>query len=371
MLHIILLILKIIGILLLVILGLLLLILLSVLLVPIRYRVAASHGEALRIEGKASWLLHLIHASFSHIEGVLHIRMRVFGFILYDNHKPKSTKVKKQKKTVKRKDASITKTERNTKTKISKMDKKSDKIIKDVKSDKKSDKIIKDFKSDTIKIVETHYQPDKSLKVESLKDGRQKVESLKDESLKDESNDKLLETLKKQEQDYQETEKKKSVFQRIFLKLKGLKEKITAFFQALKIKIIRLFESAVNIKQKAGLVLAFIKDEFNRDGFHITYHSLKKLLKHILPTKLRSRIVFGTGDPCTTGQALGIMSILYSFYGDKIQITPDFENKRFEGKHDAKGRIRLITILIIVIKLMLDKRFKQLKRNFLILKEAL
>ncbi|MHB8130028.1 MAG: DUF2953 domain-containing protein [Mobilitalea sp.] len=354
MLHIILLILKIIGMILLVILGLLLLILLTVLLVPIRYRVAASHGDALRIEGRASWLLHLIHASFSHIEGVLHIRMRIFGFILYDNHKPKSPKIKKQKKTVKRKAARITKTktELKTKTKAAKTDKKSEKIIKEIKSDKNSEKVIKDLKSDTIKIVETHYQPDKSLE--------------------DVSNDELLETPIKQEHEYQDTKEEKiSFLQKIILKLKGLKDRITAFFQGLKIKIIKLFESAVNIKQKASLVLAFIKDEFNRDGFHITYHSLKKLLKHILPTKLRSRIVFGTGDPCTTGQALGIMSILYSFYGDKIQITPDFENKRFEGKHDAKGRIRLITILIIVIKLMLDKRFKQLKRNFLILKEAL
>jgi hypothetical protein len=65
------------------------------------------------------------------------------------------------------------------------------------------------------------------------------------------------------------------------------------------------------------------------------------------------------------------MGILYGFYGDRVVIIPDFENKVFEGKHYARGRIRLITLLIIVIKLISDKRFKRLKSNFLILKEAL
>jgi hypothetical protein len=184
---------------------------------------------------------------------------------------------------------------------------------------------------------------------------------------------------------HNDEEKKSSIYDKVKLqikmfiekikgfqrKIKKLVEKLVTFFRGLKIKILKLYETAVNIKHKKDLITSFIKDELNREGFRITYSSLKRLFKHILPTKLKSSIIFGTGDPCSTGQALGAMSILYSFYGDKVQITPDFENKRLEGKHYARGRIRLITILIIVIKLILDKRFQQLKSNFLILKEAL
>ena len=103
----------------------------------------------------------------------------------------------------------------------------------------------------------------------------------------------------------------------------------------------------------------------------MTYGSIGKLLKHILPRKLKANIIYGTGDPCSTGQILGALSILYSMYGDRVTIIPDFENQRFEGNAMARGRIRLVTILIIVIKLILDKRFRQLRNNVRLLKEAL
>ena len=152
---------------------------------------------------------------------------------------------------------------------------------------------------------------------------------------------------------------------------KRTKERIVGFFKRTKEKILSIFHDLTDIQRKIGLISTFITDEKNRAGMKRTFKSLKKIIKHILPTKLRSKVIFGTGDPCSTGQLLGLCAILYSFYGDNMQITPDFQNARFEGQHYAKGRIRVITLLFIVIKLMLDKRFKQLKGNLLILKEAL
>ncbi len=385
MLHIILLILKVIGTILLVLLGILLLILLTVLLVPIRYRVDVEHGEAFRMEGRASWLMHFIHTKFSYLEGKPHIRIRVLGFILYDNLRPKVSKfkIKKKKNVVRRKN------ERKSKTKA-------------VSNREKDKVIIKDNKSDTISIIETHKNLDKNdgrlenevsdelpealrkysiyeaLDEEAIKEEAIKEEAIKEEAIKEEeAKAEIKAEIKARDEDNKEQEqqnsddRKKSFFQKILFKIISIKEKIRTFFGELKNKIVKLFDTIFNIKQKFGLISEFIKNELNREGFRLTYKSLKKLLRHILPTKLKSKIIFGTGDPCSTGQALGMMGILYSFYGDKIQIIPDFENTRLEGTHYAKGRIRLVTILIIVIKLMLDKRFKKLKRNFIILKEAL
>jgi hypothetical protein len=375
---------------LLILLGILLLILLTILLVPVRYRVAIEHGETFRMEGRASWLLHLIHAKFSYLEGKPHIRMRIFGFVLYDNLKLKVKKTKNKKiknKKIKRKkvkSAVKKKNKRKSKTKTS-AELKKEKIL------------INDNKSDTIRIVQTHKQIEEQERnlieksMDELPEDLRKSE-IYEEKYKQEEQHKREEEHKQEEQHKQEelrskvldvsktTErqekqntqhKKISFLMKILLKIKSWKEKVLTFFRELKSKIIKWFDTVVNIKQKFSLISNFIKDELNREGFHITYHSLKKMLKHILPTKLKSKLIFGTGDPCMTGQALGLAGMLYSFYGDKIQIIPDFENARLEGKHDARGRIRLITILIIVIKLIFDKRFKQLKRNFILLKEAL
>ena len=61
MLHIVLTILKVIGIILLVILGILLAVILLVLFVPLRYRLNVRRGNTpLTVDGRVTWLLHLL-----------------------------------------------------------------------------------------------------------------------------------------------------------------------------------------------------------------------------------------------------------------------------------------------------------------------
>jgi hypothetical protein len=329
------------------------------------------------MEGRASWLLHIINTKFTYLEGTPHIRIRIFGFVLYDNLNPKKQKIKKKKiKNIKirKQKEEIPKSEQKKviKKKIDKNMKEIESRTNDEAEHKKDEVFINNHKSDTIRIDQTHKQVEENVNILDKKDEDElrQQQKVRLEAPKIRVVDQEQQGVEDVQEEGAE-EEKSSILKKILLKMKRWKEMISTFFIQLKKKIIKWFETLVNIKQKIGLISDFIKDELNREGFHIIYSSIKKLLKHLLPTKLKSRIVFGTGDPCSTGQALGFMGILYSFYGDKIQVIPDFENKRLEGKHEAQGRIRLITILLIVIKLMLNKRFKQLKRNFLILKEAL
>jgi len=337
MIPILLLILKIIGIVLLVLISLLLLLIFTVLLVPVRYRISAAQGkDQFSMEGTVSWLLHLIHARISMIGTKPHIRVRIFGKVVFDNLKVKKTRTKVAKKR-----KSVKKNIRNR----TNMETKNPVVSKTPQIDEasKKDDILKNDTTDPLDIVKDFAD------------------------VKTEDIPKIIEGMEKSES----TKHRQSLLQKIRDIVKKIKEIISTFFQGMKDKIRKWIESSVNIKRKIALLLEFVKDEINQEAFKLTYFSLIKLLKHILPTKLKSSIIFGTGDPCSTGQALGALSILYSFYGDKIQITPDFENKRFEGRLAARGRIRLVTILIIVIKLILDKRFKYLKSNMKTLKEAL
>ncbi|WP_313074453.1 hypothetical protein [Lacrimispora sp.] len=79
MLHIILLILKILGLILLVILGLLLAVLLAVLFVPVRYHGSGSYYEKGRGSAGVSWLLHILSIRFRYDED-LTMTVRLFGF---------------------------------------------------------------------------------------------------------------------------------------------------------------------------------------------------------------------------------------------------------------------------------------------------
>lgn len=370
MLHIVLLIFKIIGSILLVLLSLLLLIFLVVLLVPIRYRILAEHGDEIRVDGWVSWLLHLIHARFSYMEDKFQVQIRVFGFLIYDSLRPKAEKTRRMrsKKTVQRKKHNKTKSNTrgegkktgNIKTKpqpISPSDTMAEYSV-------RADAPIQ--AAEPLKLTTEPAKP--QIETQTRQEFNQQEMGQKQLGQKQLGQKQL-------EQDNprkKKAKKKRNFFLRnIFIKLKSFKDSLILFIKNSKKKLSEILEKAAGIKEKIDLVSDFIHNELNRKGLQITFSSLKKLLKHILPTKLKSKVIFGTGDPCTTGQVLGMLGVVYSLYGDKVQIIPDFENSRFEGKHDAKGRIRLVTILIIGIKLILDKRFKELKRNFILLKEAL
>ena len=45
------------------------------------------------------------------------------------------------------------------------------------------------------------------------------------------------------------------------------------------------------------------------------------LLKKIKPRKIKSDILFGTGDPCLTGQALGAIAVYMAMTGTFFNIT--------------------------------------------------
>ena len=107
LLHILLFLLKLIGIVLLVILGLIVLVLTIVLLTPIRYRIGASKYQTIQAEGKVTWLFRLIEMVFKLDTGAeegkrLHLSFRIAWLKLYDNQKPKEKRIK-QKKTRKTK----------------------------------------------------------------------------------------------------------------------------------------------------------------------------------------------------------------------------------------------------------------------------
>lgn len=346
-------ILKLIGILLLAVLALLLLLIIALLAVPIRYTARLEHGECLIADIRINWLLHLLNARLSYKEEKLHIRVRLAFLTLYDSLRPKRGKKSGQADTPKKKGrmfSAFKKEKEKTGSNLARSSgsdaeengPESGKSIKPTGIDTQKEAII----SDSYK--KTTYTDNRSKKGKKAAAGKQaKVKA------------------------GAALEKDKSIFSRIRKKINSAVERVRTYFIALWNKFVRIFQTASDIREKIKLIIDFLQDTQNREGIRLTFTESKKILKHILPGKLKSTIRFGTGDPCSTGQALGAFGIFYSFYGDNINITPDFENKVFEGKHYAKGRISLIIIIYIIIRLIRDKRFKSLKKNFLLLKEAL
>jgi len=55
--------------------------------------------------------------------------------------------------------------------------------------------------------------------------------------------------------------------------------------------------------------------------------------------------------------------MMLSFIPEGCSLTPDFYEKRLEGKLYIKGRIRMVVLLHHVIKIMMDKELKRIKKD--------
>ncbi len=381
MLHIIVLLLKFIGIILLAILGLLLALLLIILLVPIKYKVWISHGSLFRLEGRASWILHIIRIRVIKEAERFHIRLRLFGIPLYDSER--SRKVGKLRR--RREKGQRRKQDAARKGKGPGQQTTPEQLSQEDITEKPEALPEKDTAPAQRTAAGTGQLPGEQCdsggkpkeQTDSDYGGNLKGHTDFGEESKEHGYSAFVGEPLEDEPDSEgseaeeDQESRATGFGKRLRKIKGSIAGVRKKLSGLLERIRRGWQAMRRIKNKIGLVKSFLREEENKTAFRVTFGSLKKLLKHIRPRKLKSKVTFGTGDPCSTGQALGAISILYGYYGENVRITPDFENKVFAGSHYARGRIRIGTLLIIVIKLLIDKNFKQLKRNFIILKEEL
>lgn len=328
--QIIFLILKIIGITLLSVIGLVLLLLILALLVPVRYRVDAQFKDGADIRARIGLLFHILHASLFYAGGQPHIRFYVFGIRAYDSQRPAKSRKAGRKSTHRMKSD-------GDETYASEEDKP---IPGDeARNDATEYKIGEGTTADTVLM-----QKDTEHMDAVYREAPHRDEQYRDETYR--------------EAPHKERPRRDEIYGE-------------APHSARKKRRKGIFSSISGLRRKLELIKDFLKDEITKAALGTAWKSFVKLIKHLAPTKLKADIIFGTGDPCSTGRILGVLAFFYGMYGEHVSLTPDFENKILEGKLYARGRIRLITVLIIVVKLLIDKKFKEMLNNFKSLKEAL
>ena len=346
LLHILLFLLKLIGIVLLVILGLIVLILAIVLVTPIRYRIGASKYQTIQAEGKVTWLFRLIEMVFKLDTGAeegkrLHLSFRIAWLKLYDNQKPKEKRIK-QKKT------------RKTKSKP---------------ESKQSEKVIQAKPEQP----EAKVQPIKTEQAAEMKNEMPKAvhpERISSENPENESaakhEEKLIEG------------PKESAVEKILRLAKNAANKILSLIRGvfslicsilgIPSKIMDGLEKLENfftkLREKKEAFLAFYYEEHNHQWFAAFWHRLKKLLLKILPRADRLYLHFGFEDPATTGQVLGGLSILYPVCGEKMELCPEFNEEVLEGEVKFHGCIRLVTLVVFAAKSFLNKQFFAIVKQF-------
>lgn len=123
------------------------------------------------------------------------------------------------------------------------------------------------------------------------------------------------------------------------------------------IKIVRKMKKKVHSVQD---LVDILRSDAGKAFICIVKENVIHLWKQIHPRRMRGKVIFGTGDPCSTGELLGVLALFYTWYGNGVQIIPDFEQKRIEGNVSFRGRIRMITLICIAWRIIKNKDGRKL-----------
>ena len=308
MIQVLLLILKIIGITLLSVLGIILLVVALVLFVPVFYRVRIVHNpKETKVKAKVSFLFPLLLVTVEYCKKLFY-KLRVFGFAVIDSEKPKKEKIPKEKKT---------------------------------KKIKKKEKKQKPSQS-------AAYEDDKE-------DFFAPSESPSEIPEMEEQQESKIET---EPEEKPEPEEKQGLFEKIRSKIQKIRETIGNLIK----KVRKLFHQ----KEEVQRILA---QPETKKAISFVWEKLKRILKHVLPRKIKGYVAFGADNPATTGQVLGALSVVYARTGMLLEIRPNFTEKQLECDVELKGRIQVFTLLVIAVKVFLNQELRKLITEFKGLKE--
>lgn len=340
MLHILLLILKIIGIVLLCILGLLILGIACALFVPVRYRMEAVRKEGegeppVTVTVKITWLLHFVNV-LVRFNGSLFVRARLTLFTLF--RLPKKEKRGKAK-------------------------------TDSGKGRKKQEKV---------RQPEQERAVEKSGTPVSESDGTEKREAEK--TTEKEQNQKYLETQEETappgatnnrvnedgEPDAvpEEIPDKKPGFvdklRAIPKILRSIFEKIKSIFENIQYTIQNICDKIRSVSGTITYYKGVIEGEAFQHSFALCKKELLTIAKSLKPDKFEAALVVGTDDPAATGEILAVCGILYPILGPQVNVVGDFEKKRLEGRVFIKGKLRFFTFVRTAVRIYFNKDIRKL-----------
>lgn len=332
MLHILWLIIKWILILLGILIGLIFLILLLLLFCPIRYRgkIKKDRTDSLReihATGEVSWLLHIISVQAFWEQGVLKTKICFLGIPL--------EKFRKKKKP-----RSLSNSEDQNAKKQTEASRSHEKTSKSEQQNDAAELQMSEPQEDTVEDIN---EISENVIMEPISISEEISEDEK--KLRTKIADLILNIVGKIK-----TAVGKLI--RIVQNFLGIPKRILKKIQSLALTI-RNFCDKINWWKE------FLDHPRTRAALSFLWKNAKKLIYHVLPTRITGKITFGNEDPAVTGMVLAVLGMTIPFHKNKIEVAPLFDDENvLEGEILLKGRIYGIVVLKTAAELYFNKNIK-------------
>lgn len=339
-LHVLIQILKIIGIVLLCLIGLIVLILLAILLIPIRYRLEGRRitdsAEPVYGYGKISWGANALRLKVDYEDKGLHIYAKGLWLWIYDSWQEMDDKHNRIAKFVMKKLGMIEDEEPEAQSGKSGGKPSKEKPETGQKADPKQEK------DDDLDWDEEPEQPAKP-PAETEESKKQKADRKK--------NSEKQKAAKKQEPDEKEDTRKDtdSFFDK-------LDQQVSAKYHALVRKIEGIYNNLMEKKKKVESILKLLGQDFTQRFLKNTLKNIGRIIAHVLPTSLKGWIHFGIADnPELMGKILMWIGMFYPIYGKSVKVEPEFDRSFGDFDLVIKGRIRIGYIFLCILRIVLKK----------------
>ncbi|MEY8376405.1 DUF2953 domain-containing protein [Lachnospiraceae bacterium 56-18] len=388
MLHILVLILKVIGIIFAAILGILVLLACVVLYVPVRYDIRASCDgtfAGIRAGARVTWLLHLVGFYACYEEKELTWRIRIAWKNIRSGQEEKST----------------------IRSEVETYDKEMEELWEDVEEGEEEnagEDLEEDGKENAEAVEEEGKEPGNVMveetrrcreesgeAVESKEDRKELAEAVEGEEESADTGEvkevgQLCEVsgedaAKSEEGSCGEPceasdcgagceEEHRSIWQKItdlcqsiWQKITGLYRKIADIPAKVKDSIENISEKIESLKGKKDKIVDFLTDEIHKKAFVKAKDELWRLLRKLRPKRVAARVRYGFEDPSLTGRILAGISVMYPFLGDDVRVYPDFERKVLDGNLEVAGKIKVSYFVWLLWKLVWCKDVRMTYRH--------
>lgn len=322
MLHILLLILKWIGIVLAVFLLLVLLLINLGLFVPVRYRADASCQndiETLEAEFELSWMWKLFFLTACWKKGKADMKIRIGWKYLFSEEKEGKSEEK------------IEVPEEN-----------------DLQKEKEEQKFLKEQKESLPSEKTNRSLPENNVQEQAEK--RECHQEKTESGIDKEEEEKESFTADRRKAGGR---KKKPLWDR-------MKEKISEWIESCKSFWRKILAMRRNFRGKKEQIESFLTDASHRRAFCSLKREVRRFLGHVSPKDVKIVGKIGLEDPYMTGQALAVLGMLFPFLGENTVIVPDFENKVLEGSVHIEGKIHNFRMLAILWRLIKDRDVRKI-----------
>lgn len=129
-------------------------------------------------------------------------------------------------------------------------------------------------------------------------------------------------------------------------------------------KWLRFLKKEKELAKRIRKYIAFLRDDSVSDMVCILKDNVIHLWRKLKPKKIKGYLHFGTGDPCSTGEILGVLSFLYVAGRGELRIVPEFDEACLEGEIEIRGRITVFTLLWILYKVVFSEEWDKFQKAY-------